>query len=76
VIYAFRNGALECLKLLLEHQANLNIKNYSGWTPIHFIPGCEADTNIRDRENKTAMDIMIILIEFKCKGLSIKSARK
>jgi uncharacterized protein len=41
VSYAYRNGHIDCLKFLLQHNAAVNIKSNEGWAPIHFIPTSE-----------------------------------
>ena len=33
---ACRNGHSECVKLLVQHQANVNMLTSSGYTPLHI----------------------------------------
>jgi len=77
VHYAANLGSKDCLKVLLDHQANVNSLDTNGRTPlvhaainrrhacVDYLLKCKADANARDIDEKTSLHYEALLGELK-----------
>lgn len=66
---ACRNDDIKILKILLEHDIDINIQDNDGWTPLHYACCCshfdiieellnmDASITIKTRHNESVFDL-------------------